>query len=176
MTLHVVYAVGTGHVVGALAQTGADAPADAAALVGRALPLRVSLGDGRIAILPVSAEKLDVAAVDDEPAALADPLAFGVEVTSEGKPKPALVRLATWSDGVVLAKDGITITVQVPANRTTPVIALISDEQDTHVLAGEIPAQQTQVKLPVTLTAGSEHGVLVLAAGWAGHLGMEKVT
>ncbi|RNG19624.1 hypothetical protein [Streptomyces botrytidirepellens] len=176
MALHVVYALGTGHVVGSLAQTGADAPADAAALVGRALPLRVSLGDGRIATLPLSAGKLGVAAVDDEPGALADPLAFGVELTSEDKPKPELVRLAGWDDDVVLAKDGITIKVQVPANRTTPVVALISDEQDTHVLTGEIPAQQTQVKLPVTLTPGSEHGVLVLAAGWAGHLGMEKVT
>jgi hypothetical protein len=176
MALHVVYALGTGHVMGALAQTGADAPADAAALVGRALPLRVSLGDGRIATLPLSAGKLGVAAVDDEPGALADPLAFGVELTSEDKPKPELVRLAGWDDGIALAKDGITITVQVPANRTTPVVALISDEQDTHVLAGEIPAQQTQVKLPATLVAGSEHGVLVLAAGWTGHLGMEKVT
>ncbi|MFD0654406.1 hypothetical protein ACFQ2Y_43910 [Streptomyces malaysiensis subsp. malaysiensis] len=42
MALSVVYAVDTGHVVGALALTGADAPADVAALVGRALPLRVS--------------------------------------------------------------------------------------------------------------------------------------
>ncbi|MFI0820872.1 hypothetical protein ACH4TX_32730 [Streptomyces sp. NPDC021098] len=176
MALHVVYAIGTGHVVGALARTGADAPADAAALVGRALPLRVSLGDGSIATLPLSAGKLGVAAVDDEPGALADPLAFGVELTSEDKPKPELVRLAGWDDGVALAKDGITITVQVPANRPTPVVAMISDEQDTHVLTGEIAAQQTQVKLPVTLVAGSVHGVLVIAAGWAGHLTTEKVT
>lgn len=176
MALHVVYAIGTGHVVGALAHTGADAPVDAAVLVGRALPLRVALSDGSIATLPLSAGKLGVAAVDDEPGALADPLAFGVELTGEDKPKPELLRLAGWDDDVVLAKDGITIKVQVPANGTTPVVALISDEQDTHVLTGEIPAQQTQVKLPVTLTAGSEHGVLVLAAGWAGHLGREKVT
>lgn len=167
MALSVVYAVDTGHVVGALALTGASAPADVAALLGRALPLRVSLGGGRVATLPLSARELAVAAVDDEPAALAEPLAFGVEVTPEGKPKPALVRLASWTDGIALAKDGLTVTVKVAAARPTPVVALVSDEQDTHVLAGEIPAQQTQVKLPVTLVGGSVHGVLVLVTGWA---------
>ncbi|MET7762846.1 hypothetical protein [Streptomyces sp. NPDC005336] len=176
MALSVVYAVDTGHVVGALALTGASAPADVAALLGRALPLRVSLGGGRVATLPLSARELAVAAVDDEPAALAEPLAFGVEVTPEGKPKPALVRLASWTDGIALAKDGLTVTVKVAAARPTPVVALVSDEQDTHVLAGEIPAQQTQVKLPVTLVGGSVHGVLVLVTGWAGHLEKAGVT
>ncbi|MER6140625.1 hypothetical protein ABT174_11250 [Streptomyces sparsogenes] len=176
MALSVVYAADTGHVVGALELTGAGAPADVAALVGRALPLRVSLGQGRTATLPLNARDLAVAAVDDEPAALTDPLSFGVEVTSEGRPKPALVRLPSWTDGIALAKDGLTVTVQVAVARPTPVVALVSDEQDTHVLAGEIPAQQTQVKLPVTLTAGSVHGVLVLPAGWAGHLEKAAVT
>ncbi|NUH38063.1 hypothetical protein HUF15_15020 [Streptomyces samsunensis] len=176
MALSVVYAVDTGHVVGALALTGADAPADVAALVGRALPLRVSLGEGRTATLPLNARDLAVAAVDDEPAALADPLAFGVELTAEGKPKPALVRLPSWTEGIALATDGLTVTVKVAVARTTPVVVLVSDEQDTHVLTGEIPAQQTQVKLPVTLVADSVHGVLVLVAGWAGSLGKEKAT
>ena len=138
--------------------------------------MRVSLGDGRIATLPLSAGELGVAAVDDEPAALAEPLAFGVELTSEDKPKPGWCASRAWNGDIALAKDGLTITVKVAVARPTPVVALVSDEQDTHVLAGEIPAQQTQVKLPVTLLAGSEHGVLVLAAGWTGHLGMEKVT
>lgn len=176
MALSVVYALDTGHVVGALALTGAGAPDEVAALVGRALPLRVSLDGGRVAALPLSARDLAVAAVDDEPAALAEPLAFGVEMTPEGKPKPALVRLASWTEGIALATDGLTVTVKVAVARPTPVVALISDEQDTHVLAGEIPAQQTQVKLPVTLVADSVHGVLVLAAGWAGHLGKVRVT
>ncbi|ADI03610.1 hypothetical protein SBI_00489 [Streptomyces bingchenggensis BCW-1] len=176
MALSVVYAVDTGHVVGALALTGAGAPPDVAALVGRALPLRVSLGTGRIATLPLSARDLAVASVDDEPAALAVPLDFGVEVTSDGKPKPALVRLASWTDGIALTEDGLTVTVKVAVARPTPVLALVSDEQDTHVLAGEIPAQQTQAKLPVTLVKGSVHGVLVLATGWAGHLEKAAVT
>ncbi|MFE5159735.1 hypothetical protein ACFRNT_14670 [Streptomyces sp. NPDC056697] len=176
MALSVVYTLDTGHVVGALALTGAAAPDEVAALVGRALPLRVSLDGGRVAALPLSARDLAVTAVDDEPAALAEPLAFGVEMTSEGKPKPALVRLASWTEGIALATDGLTVTVKVAVARPTPVVALVSDEQDTHVLAGEIPAQQTQVKLPVTLVAGSVHGVLVLATGWAGHLGKVRVT
>ncbi|MER5932594.1 hypothetical protein [Streptomyces sp. NPDC002054] len=175
MALSVVYVADTGHVVGALALTGAGAPPDVAALVGRALPMRVLLGGGRTATLPLKARELAVAAVDDEPAALADPLAFGVELTPEGKPKPTLLRLATWtgSDSIALATDGLTVTVQVAAARPAKVVALVSDDQDTRVLAGEIPAQQTQVKLPVTLEAGSAHGVLVLVAGWAGRL--EKV-
>ncbi|MGW2326799.1 hypothetical protein ACWC5C_13655 [Streptomyces sp. NPDC001700] len=178
MALTVVYAADTGHVVGALALTGTATAAlpEAADLVGAGLPLRVALGDGRIATLPLSARELAVAAVDDEPGALAEPLAFGVEVTTDGKPKPALVRLASWPDDIALATDGLTLTVKVAVARPTPVVALVSDEQNTHVLAGEIPAQQTQVKLPVTLVAGDVHGVLVLAAGWAGHLTMEKVT
>ncbi|MCG0288580.1 hypothetical protein [Streptomyces sp. PSAA01] len=179
MALTVVYAADTGHVVGALALTG-TAPgtpaADVAALVGRELPMHVSLGEGHTAALPLSARELAVAAVDDEPDALGEPLAFGVDVTADDKPKPALVRLASWTEGIALATDGLTITVKVPTARATPVVALISDEQNTHVLAGEIPAQQTQVKLPVTLVGGSVHGVLVLVSGWAGRLGTEKVT
>ncbi|WP_050800209.1 hypothetical protein [Streptomyces himastatinicus] len=183
MALTVVYAADTGHVVGALALTGAStgvgsgAPPEVADLVGSALPLRVSLGDGRMATLPLSARELAVASVDDEPAALAEPLAFGVEVTTDGKPKPALVRLASWPDNIALATDGLTLTVKVavarPDARGRPGVPT---SKNTHVLAGEIPAQQTQVTLPVTLVAGSEHGVLVLAAGWAGQLRTEKVT
>lgn len=178
MALSVVYAADTGHAVGALALAGASAPPDVAALVGRALPLRVSLGGGRIATLPLNARQLAVAAVDDEPAALADPLAFGVELTPEGKPKPTLQRLASWTgnDGIALARDGLTVTVRVAAARPTKVLALVSEDQDAHVLAGEIPAQQTQVKLPVTLKPGSTHGVLVLVAGWAGRLEKTGVT
>ncbi|MFJ8691745.1 hypothetical protein [Streptomyces roseolilacinus] len=177
MALAVVYAAGTGHVVGALALTGVAAPADAAALVGRALPLRVPLGGGRTATLPLNAGGLAVAAVDEEPEVLTDPLAFAVELTAEGTPGPALLRLAEWGgDGVALAADGLTVTVRVAATRPARVVALVSDDQDTRVLAGEIPAQQDRVKLPVTLVPGSTHGVLVLVAGWAGRLEKAAVT
>ncbi|MFC9430109.1 hypothetical protein [Streptomyces sp. NPDC056987] len=177
MALSVVYAAGTGHVVGALALTGASTLPDVASLVGPALPLRVSLGSGRTATLPLNARELGVAAADDEPGALADPLAYAVELTAEvlPRPKPTLLRLATWKDGLALATDGLTITVPVARSGLTKVVALISDEQDTHVLAGEIPAGDTEVKLPVTLAAASEHGVLVLVGGWAGRLEKAKV-
>ncbi|GGQ08587.1 hypothetical protein [Streptomyces roseolilacinus] len=176
MALTVVYAADTGHVVGALALTGAAAPVDAAALVGRALPLRVALGGGRTAILPLNAGELAVATVDEEPEVLTDPLAFAVELTAEGAPRPALLRLAEWGGGVALAADGLTVTVRVAAARPARVVALVSDDQDTRVLAGEIPAQQDRVKLPVTLAPGSTHGVLVLVAGWAGRLEKAGVT
>ncbi|URM88808.1 hypothetical protein LUW75_00855 [Streptomyces sp. MRC013] len=177
MALTVVYAAGTGHVVGALALTGAEAPADAAALVGRALPLRVPLGGGRTAVLPLGAGELAVAAVDEEPAALADPLAFGVGLTAEGAPRPALLRLAEWSgDGVALAADGLTVAVRVAAARPARVVALVADDRDTRVLAGELPAGQDRVKLPVALDAGGAYGVLVLVEGWAGRLERAEAT
>ncbi|MFH9399249.1 hypothetical protein ACH4JS_05605 [Streptomyces sp. NPDC017638] len=178
MALTVVYTAGTGHVVGALALTGAGAPADVAALVGRALPMRVCVDQGRVATLPLNAGNLAVAVVDDEPAALVDPLAFGVELNPEGRPGPTLTRLATWTGGagVALTPNGLTITVQVAPARPAKVVALVSADQDTHVLAGELPAQQTRVTLPVSLDAGGKHGVLVLAAGWAGLLEEANVT
>ncbi|MFJ1747489.1 hypothetical protein ACIOJD_14745 [Streptomyces sp. NPDC088116] len=177
MALSVVYAADTGHVVGALALTGASTLPDVASLVGPALPLRVSLGAGRTATLPLNARELAVAAADDEPGALADPLAYAVELTAEAppRPKPTLLRLATWKDGLALATDGLAITLPFARNSLIKVVALVSDEQDTHVLAGEIPAGETTVKLPVTLAAASEHGVLVLAGGWAGRLEKAKV-
>lgn len=173
MALSVVYAVRTGHVLGALALTGASAPTDAAALVGPALPLRVSLGADGTATLPVDVRELAVAAVDDEPGALAEPLAFGVELDSEDKPKPKLLHLPSWTGGLRLTTDDLTVTVPLATTATTPVVALVSDNQATHVLAGEIPAERNEVKLPVTLAGDTTYGVLVLVGGWTGRL--EKV-
>jgi hypothetical protein len=165
--------------VGALALTGGASAAlpDVASLVGLALPLRVSLSEGRTATLPLNARELAVAAADDEPGALADPLAYAVELTADVPPKakPTLLRLATWKEGLALATDGLTITVPIATNSPLKVVALISDEQETHVLAGEIAAGQTKVTLPVTLAKESEHGVLVLVGGWAGRLEKAKV-
>ncbi|MER7829948.1 hypothetical protein AB0N23_19610 [Streptomyces sp. NPDC052644] len=175
MALTVLYTAATGHVVGALALTGAAAPADPARLVGRALPLRVALGAGRTAVLPLNARDLAATAVDDEPALLTDPLAFGVELSADGRPGPAPARLAVWTGGGVrLAADGLTVTVPVAPTRPAPVVALVSDDQHTHVLAGEIPAEGDRVKLPLAVEPGGTHGVLTLVAGWAGRL--ERVT
>lgn len=170
MALTVVYAVDTGHVLGALALTGASAPTDAAALVGPELPLRVSLGAAGTATLPVDARDLAVAAVDDEPGALAEPLAFAVEFGSDKKPKPKLLHLPSWTGGLQPTTDDLTVTVPLPATAPTRVIALIADNQVTHLLAGEIPADRNEVKLPVTLAGDTAYGVLVLVAGWAGLL------
>ncbi|WP_221352080.1 hypothetical protein [Streptomyces beigongshangae] len=176
MTLCVVYAPDTGHVLGALALTGAEAPAtDPAALVGPVLPLRVLLGAGRTATLPVDARNLAVAAVDAEPGAFDEPSAFAVEQGSGSGsgPKPALLRLQAWKDGILLTAKDLTVTLPAPVPSTARLTALVCDDQVTHVLAGEIPAGRNEVKLPVTLDKDTPYGVLVLVSGWAGRL--EKV-
>src|SRR5215470_9714074 len=195
MSLFVVYVPDTGHVVGALNATGAALSAGAAlpggvalsagaalpggaalsagvgSLVGDALPMRVSLSNGEVAELALRAGQLAVLAADDEPAVFADPLAFGVELVPNAPPKPALLRLATWSSNeLTLTSDGLVVKVPVAnQSRISKVLALISDGQDTLVLTGEIPAQQDTVTLPVTVRSGV-HGALVLVAGWAGRL------
>lgn len=111
-----------------------------------------------------------MAVVDDEPGALAEPLAFAVEFGSDKKPRPKLLRLPSWTGGVEPTTDDLTITVPLPATAPTRVIALVADNQVTHLLAGEIPAGRNYVKLPVTLAGDTAYGVLVLVAGWAGLL------
>lgn len=176
MTLSVVYARDTGHVLGALALTGAAAPTDAAALVGPALPLRVLLGEGRTVTLPLDARDLAVTTVDAEPGALDEPMAFAVEGGSAGgsEPKPALLRLPAWKDGIRLTTKDLTVTLPVPTPVSVRLTALISDDRVTHVLAGEIPADRTEVKLPVTLAGDTPYGVLLLVSGWAGRLEKAK--
>lgn len=169
MSLSVVYVADTGHVAGALARTGADTSPDVRSLVGAELPLRVSLGGGQIAVLPLRDRRLAVAAADDEPAVFGDPLAFGVEQSPGGKPKPALVRLAPWATALELTAGELTLTLPAKATRLTPVLALISDGRETHAVAGEIAVSGDKAQLQVALTPGT-HGVLILVAGYAGRL------
>jgi hypothetical protein len=169
-SLTAVYVTGTGHVVGALALNGADASTDVATLVGRALPLRVFPGGGATASLPLPARSLGAVAAAGDAGALDDPLAYGVESAPDGTPRPALVRLAPWAGGLDLTGEGLTVTLPLAASRATPVVAFVSDEAETHVLTGGIPAGRTAVTLPVTLAPQSRHGLLVLATGWAGRL------
>ncbi|MFE7132054.1 hypothetical protein ACFVIM_14435 [Streptomyces sp. NPDC057638] len=179
MPLTAVYHAVTGHVLGALALTGADTPTGVGAVVGDALPLRVPLDkDDALVTLPLAARDLAVLAADDEPAALDRPLDFGVVKGPEADavPKPTLLRLADWSDGITLGTTGVTIKLPVATNRVTQVVAVVSDGEGTHVLTGSLVAQQTEVTLPLTLTSNAVHGVLVLAAGWAGRLQQETVT
>jgi hypothetical protein len=171
MSLYVVYTPDTGHVLGAVTMLGGTPPGEAAGtLVGDELPMRVSLGNGEMAVLPVPARQLAVLAAEDEPRVFADPLAFGVELVPDVGPKPALVRLGTWPAELTFAADRLVVTVPVAnASRPTKVLAWVSEGEDTHVLAGEIPAEKDAVELPVTVASGP-HGVLVLVAGWAGSL------
>ncbi|OLF10183.1 hypothetical protein BLA60_17215 [Actinophytocola xinjiangensis] len=168
MALHVVFLPDTGHVAGAVATTGGAVPADAAALVGDALPLRVPTAGGPVTVA-VPARELSPLLADDEPRVFTDPLAFGVEQVADADPKPGLVRLADWTEGVRLDPTGLVVTVPVAAGPATPVFALVAGAQDTHVLAGEIAAGQDSVTLPLTVPAG-EYGALVLVTGWVGRL------
>ncbi len=113
--------------------------------------------------------RLAVAAVDDEPAVFAEPLAFGVDTGQDGKPRPALAQLAPWSTTLEITAGKLVLTLPASVTRLTPVLALISDGQQAHVLVGEVPAGGAQAELPVALDTG-EHGALVLVAGYAGRL------
>ena len=179
MPLSVVYTPETGHVVGAVTAIGAPALAppgqsgtvDPGPLVGTALPLRVFLGADEPAIVSVPASELAAHAPDDEPAVLTDPLAFGVEQVAGGQPpKPALLRLRTWSGGLAFTPVGLSVTIPVPDQvNVTHVVALVTEGQDTRMTSGDIRAGDTTVVLPIAVEDGT-HGVLVLVTGWAGRL------
>ncbi|MEV4319039.1 hypothetical protein [Actinocrispum sp. NPDC049592] len=159
----------TGHVVGAVAVTGGVAAVDVASLAGSSLPIRISIPTGETAVLPLSDRQLAAATVDDEPGVFDNAFGFGVE-TVDGKPKPTLARLASWTNEIKL--DGTRLTVTVPlenTSRAAKVIALVAEGQTVHLLVGEIPVNEKTVSLPVTVDTG-EHGVLVLVEGWAGRL------
>ncbi|XVV15531.1 hypothetical protein ACQP2X_14660 [Actinoplanes sp. CA-131856] len=167
MALSVVYTPETGHVLGAVASIGVPAAVSAAALVGAALPLRVSEG----AVVSVPARELALHGPDDEPLVLTGPLAFGVEGQP---PKPALVRLRTWTNALSFTGAGLSITL--PAHdqvNPTHVAAFVTEGPETRMTSGDIRAGETEVVLPIAVESGT-HGVLVLVSGWAGRL--EAVT
>ncbi|HEX6354203.1 hypothetical protein [Actinophytocola sp.] len=173
MTLYVVYVKDTGHVVGAVNAAG-DAPpgeGDVGALVGDALPMRVSV-DGKVVRLPLPAERLALHTADDEPRVFDNPLAYGVELAG-GQPKPTLVELRPESPELAFSNNSLVVTVQPddPIN-DTPVLALVSDGEKVHVRPWAIPAGGDSVEIPVTVSEGN-HGVLVLVAGWIGILATE---
>src|SRR5262249_46050458 len=91
MSMIVVYATATGHVLGALAPVGptGDAPS-VSSLVGDALPLWAGLPTGKAMSLTFPAAALASAVVTDQPDVLAVPLAFGVKVGSDNTPAPDL--------------------------------------------------------------------------------------
>jgi hypothetical protein len=172
MTLYVVYVPDTGHVVGAVNAVGVTLPGDAGAqsLTGRELRLRINIGAGEIATLPLAAGDLAVHAPDDQPSVFADPLAFGVEQVPGAKPKPALRELPSWKDpDLVFSTDSLVVTLPFEVTVQTPVLALVAVDQSVRVLPGSIQAGGESIQLGVTVTAGF-YGVLVLVAGLAGVL------
>lgn len=176
MSLFVVYAQKTGNVVGAVSAIGVSAPANAAALVGNALPMRVRLADGSLVELLLPSAELLAHEADDNPEALVDPLRFGVELVpgsgTDDPPvaKPALLELNKWSDGLVFDAIGLVVTLPTPTVDKATVLALISGDDGTDLRTGAIAAGGTQTTLPVSVDPQSSRGVLVLVAGWAGRL------
>jgi hypothetical protein len=171
MTLYVVYSKRTGHVLGAVNAIGGTPPQDAAAMIGDALPLRVTV-DGTTAVLslPVNDPFADLAVheADDEPGVFANPLHFGVELVPD--PKPALLHLAEWSEGLAFTQHTLLITV--PSEGEANVLVLF-DEPDSRPVPGKMAAGEDTAEVPVTVSAG-QHGALILVAGWQGRL--EEVT
>jgi hypothetical protein len=180
MSLFVMYVPATGHVVGAVNANGvtpqmtSDQPpaVDPAWLVGTALPMRVAVGPGVFEEVSLPASELKVHTPDDQPDVFANPLRYAVELSGT-TPQPVLVRLPEWSGGVEFVATGLHVTVPEPTTNDTPVVAWVSDGQDTREVPGVILKGASDTTLPVTVDSGP-HAVLVQVAGWAGRL--EKVT
>ncbi|GAA4474488.1 hypothetical protein [Phytohabitans houttuyneae] len=158
MSLTVAYAKETGHVLGALAVSGPVAAGD---LYGAGIPLWVPLPGGGTASLTVPAARLGVAAVDDEPGALAAPRDWGVEAG-----RTALRPLAPWTGGITAAADGLTVTVSRAVPAAAAVLVVVAGGPP---LAGQIAEGERETTLGVRLAPG-DHGVLVLVSGWVGRL------
>lgn len=173
MSLFVVFVRKTGHVVGAVNAIGATPPADAAALVGAELPLRLSLGTGETVTVPLSSDDLEKHTPDDEPAVFTDPLAYGVEQVTGADPKPALVGLTPWTGGLSFGDETLVVMLPTPVSAPTEVVAFVTDGEDTLTASATIRTGKA-VDLPISVASGTTHGVLVLVAGWVGRF--EEVT
>lgn len=171
MSLDVVYAADTGHVLGALAVVHPGGHARSVTeLAGPALPRWVSMADGTVVELVLPASRLAAAVVDDQPQALSSPLDFGVSTEPDGSPRPALRPLDPWDLSVArVPPSGVKVTVPWARQVASPLLVLIAGAERTPVLSGEIPAGGTEAILGAALPAGS-YGALVLVAGWAGQL------
>ncbi|MBE1493306.1 hypothetical protein H4696_000406 [Amycolatopsis lexingtonensis] len=167
MSVFAVYESSTGNVVGAVKAIGTPLPA-ADALVGAALPVRLSLKSGEVVTLSLAGRELAVHEADDQPAVFVEPLAYGVTRVTGQPVKPALAKLAELP---APAFDGAGLLVTVPEKTSEPlaVFALVSEGGDTLPLRGTIKEGADRVSLPVTVSAGA-HAVLVLVAGRAGRL------
>ncbi|WP_290061266.1 hypothetical protein [Amycolatopsis solani] len=172
MSVFAVYESSTGTVVGAVKAIGTPVPA-AAALVGDALPVRLSLQSGEVVTLALAGRELAVHEADDQPAVFVEPLAYGVTLVSGQPVKPALAKLADLPDAPVFDPTGLLVKLPGPATEDTAVFALVSEGPDTLPVTGKVKKDADHVSLPLTVGAGA-HAVLLLVAGWAGRL--EEVT
>ena len=167
MSVFAVYESSTGNVVGAVKAIGATAPT-AATLVGDALPVRLSLKSGEVAVLSLAGRELAVHEADDQPEVFVKPLAYGVTRLPSQPPKPALAKLAELP-APAFDNAGLLVTVPEKTSQDTAVFALVSEGQDTLPIAGTITKDTDHVSIPVTVSPGA-HAVLLLVAGRVGRL------
>ena len=164
MGVFAVYESSTGTVVGAVKAIGTPAPA-VAALVGDALPVRLSIGTGEVSVLSLKGRELAVHEADDQPEVFDGPLAYGVTQPS----KPALAKLPELVDAPTFDEAGLLVKLPKNPAQDTAVFALVSEGEQTLPITGTITKDTDHVSIPVTVSAGA-HAVLVLVAGWAGRL------
>jgi hypothetical protein len=168
VSVFAVYESSTGNVVGAVKAIGTASPT-AVALVGDALPVRLSLETGEVAVLSLRGGELAVHEAEDQAAVFVDPLGYGVTRLSDQPPKPALAKLAELLDAPSFDADGLLVKLREDAAQDTAVFALVSEDQETVPITGTITKGARTVTIPVTVSAGA-HAVLVLVAGRAGRL------
>ncbi|MEV6875374.1 hypothetical protein [Amycolatopsis sp. NPDC051128] len=166
MSVFAVYESSTGTVVGAVKAIGTPVPT-ADALVGDALPVRLSLGTGP-ATLSLPGRELAVHEADDQPEVFVEPLAYGVTRPAGQSPKPALAKLAELP-APTFDNAGLLVALQEKTSQDTTVFALVSEGQETLPVHGVVKAGEDHLSLPVTVSAGA-HAVLLLVAGRAGRL------
>jgi hypothetical protein len=171
MSLSVVYVRETGHVVGGLAVTGVAAPVDVPSLLGTGFPMRITFDSGEVATVTLQPNQLAAGAADDTPAVFADPLSFGVD-TVDDKPKPVLVRLARWSEALLLTETTLTVKVPVAVAEDTKVLVMIGAD----LYLGKISEDKDSTIFQMSLKRGETHAVLVLVAGHAGRFEELSVT
>jgi hypothetical protein len=177
MTMDVVYAVATGHVLGVRSGVGLGTGVPAVAdLVGPALPLRRRLSDGTLVELAVPAAMLGAGIVADTPDALLDPMMFQVRLDAAGTVQAELVRQTDGGAGeltVTLTTTSVKVDVGAAVTATTPVLVIVSGHEP---LSAMLQPPERITELGARLQPTTTYGVLVLVAGRPGRFIQSPLT
>jgi len=178
MSVTVVHVPRTGHVVGTLTGVGLAAEPEVTDLVGAGLVLHLWTEDHAVVDLPLPADALACTTLPRVPGPVIEPMAHGLLLPPGGPTStgdPTLTSLTDWRLGqpaIELTKAQLTLALPAPVGTATDILVVVSGAAAP--LKATIAAQQTQVVLPVTSTAGP-HGVLALVPGRVGWLDLYTV-